>query len=231
MGTGMSAIGGFQVLTSAAPAEDAVMAGSGPLLAASARDWLRGGDTAGLRSLAATLYGQAGQLADRATAGPLVAVICTVAVIVDNLASALARIENALEDQAHTASRYGVRIGTDRLPPPAWRVPPGDAAAASELHWTLGYQRAHAQAMADAQRARQQAARRLAELHATLAPPRQSPRPPAATAGLTIGQFLTGLSGALAGPAHSPNGGAGSSEGASRNGMTTAGRPGAPNMS
>jgi hypothetical protein len=199
MGTGMSGSGGFQVLTSDAPAEDAVMISSGPLLAASARDWLGGGDTAGLRSLAATLYGQAGQLADRATAGPLVAVICTVAVIVDNLASALARIENALEDQAHTASRYGVRIGTDRLPPPAPLVPPGDAAAASELHWTLSYQRAHAQAMADARRAGQQAARRLTELHATLAPPRQPLRPPAAAGGLTIGQFLTGLSGALAG--------------------------------
>jgi hypothetical protein len=231
MGTGMTGSGGFQVLTSEAPAQDAVMIGSGRWLAASARDWLRGGDIAGLRSLAATLFGQAGQLADRATAGPLVAMICTVAVIVDNLASALAGIENALEDQAHTASRYGVRIGTDRLPPPAWQVPPGDAAAASELHWTLGYQRAHAQAMAEARRARQQAARRLAELHATLGPPRQSPHPPAAAGGLTIGQFLTGLSGALAGPAHSPNGGVGSGEGAARNGMTAAGRPGAASMS
>jgi hypothetical protein len=193
---------GFQVLTSDAPAEDTVMIRSGPLLAASARDWLGGGDTAGLRSLAATLYGQAGQVADRATAGPLVAAICTVAGIVDNLASALARIEDALEDHAHTASRYGVRIGTDRLPPPASDGPAGDAAAASERHWTLSYQRAHAQAMADAQRVRQQAARRLTELHATLAPPRQSPgapAPAAATGSLTIGQLLTGLSDVLAG--------------------------------
>ncbi len=194
-------LGGFRVLTSGAPAEDAVMMRSGPLLAASARDWLGGGDIAGLRSLAATLYGQAAQLANRATAGPLVAVICTVAGTVDNLASALSGIENVLEDQAYTASRYGVMVGTDRLPPPSPGGTPGDAAAASELHWTLRYQRAHAQAMSDAQRARQQAGRRLTELHATLAPPRQSPGGPAMAAAdsLTIGQFLTGLSDVLTG--------------------------------
>jgi hypothetical protein len=205
--------GGFRLLASDAPAADAVMISPGPLLAASARDWAGGGDAAGLRSLAATLYRcipaiahgpQAGadrrvsQLTDPAMAAPLLAVIRRAASIVDDLAAGLARIENELEDQAHTASRYGVRIGTDRRPPPAVAVPSAGAGAASEQHWTLTYQRAYAQAAADAQRARQQAARRLTELHATLAPPRPSPGPSLAGS-LTIGQFLTGLSSYLLG--------------------------------
>src|SRR5579863_422033 len=44
----------------------------------------------------------------------------------------------------------------------------------------LAYQEAYAQATADTHRARQQAARRLADLHATLAPPRPSRGPSAA---------------------------------------------------
>jgi hypothetical protein len=200
------------VLTSDAPGQDAVMITSGPLLAASARDWLGGGGVAGLRSLAAALYDcapavaegpRAGQPAGPAEPGPLAAAICRAASIVDDLAAGLTRIENDLDDQAHTAARYGVRIGTDRRPPPVVAGPPAGAGAASEQHWALTYQRAYAQAVGDAQRARQQAARRLAELHATLAPPRGSPGPPAAGR-LTIGQFLTGLSGYLAEQAGAP---------------------------
>lgn len=222
--------GGFRLLTSDAPAEDAVLISSRPLLAASAGDWLDGGDVGGLRSLAVTLYGcvpvitdgpqaggdrQVSQLTDPADS--LAGVICRAASIIDDLAAGLTRIENDLEDQAHTAARYGVRIGTDRRPPPAVAVPSAGAGAASEQHWTLTYQRAYAQAAQDAQRARQHAARLLSELHATLAPPRQ----PRAAGGLTIGQLLTGLSSYLAG----------SSEGASRNGMTAAGRSGAAKRS
>ncbi len=232
VGTGVSGMsGGIPVLTSGAPAEDAVVISPGPLLPASARDWPGGaGDVAALRSLAATLYRcvpaitgrpraqdrQAGQLPDPAT-GPLAEVICRAASIVDDLAAGLTRIETDLEDQAHTAARYGVRIGTDRRPPPAVGVPSAGPGPASEQHWTLTYQRAYAQAAQDAQRARQHAARLLSELHATLAPPRQ----PRAAGGLTIGQLLTGLSSYLAG----------SSEGASRNGMTAAGRSGAAKRS
>jgi hypothetical protein len=204
---------GLRVLTSGAAAEDAVMIRSGPLLAASAADWLVGG-LDGTRALAATLYGcvpaiaagphapdkQAAQAKDSGPTGPLAAVVYQAANVIDDLATELARIDGALDDQAHIASRYGVRIGIDRRPPPAFAGPPADPGAASEQHWTLAYQEAYAQAAADAHRARQHAARRLAELNATLAPPR-SPRGPsvAATGSLTIGQLLTGLSNQLAG--------------------------------
>jgi hypothetical protein len=201
------------VLTSAAAAEDAVMIRSGPLLAASAADWLGGGGLAGVRALAAALYGcvpviaagphapdkQAGQARDSDPTGPLAAVVYQAADVVDNLGTELARIDGELDDQAHTASRYGVRIGIDLRPPPAFAGPPADSGTASEQHWTLAYQEAYAQAMADAHRARQEAARRLAELHATLAPPRVSRSPSAVTGSLTIGQLLTGLTSQLAG--------------------------------
>ena len=207
---------GFRVLTSGAAAEDAVMIRSGPLLAASAADWLGGGGLEGARALAAALYGcvpviaagphapdkQAGQAGDSGPTGPLAGVVYQAASVVDDLATELARIDGTLDDQAHTASRYGVRIGIDRRPPPAFAGPPADSGSASEQHWTLAYQEAYAQAKADAHRARQQAARRLAELHAALAPPRPSRGPSAAVSGnLTIGQLLAGLSSQLAGSA------------------------------
>ena len=186
---------------------------TGPLLAASAADWL-GGGPGSARALAATLYGcvpaiaagphapdkQTGQAKDAGPAGPLAAVVYQAASVVDDLATELARIDGALEEQAHTASRYGVKIGTDRRPPPAFAGPPADSGSASEQHWTLAYQEAYAQATADAHRARQRAARRLAELHATLAPPRPSRDPTAAAPGrLTIGQFLASLTTQLTG--------------------------------
>jgi len=199
---------GLRVLTSGAAPEDAALIRSGPLLAASAADWL-GGGSQGLQALAAALYGsvpalaagaqaedgQAGQ-SDPAAAGALAAVVYQAASIIDDLATKLAAIENALEEQAHTASRYGVRIGTDRRPPPAFAVPPGDSAAATERYWTHLYQQAHAQATADAHRAGEHAVRQFTELQARLAPPRPSLGPPAAAAAgnLTIGQFLAGLS-------------------------------------
>jgi hypothetical protein len=210
---------GFRVLTSGVAAGDAVMIRSGPLLAASPVDWLGGGGREGLQALAAALYGcvpaiaagphapdkQAGQADDPGPAGPLAAVVYQAASIVDALATELARIEGALDEQAHTASRYGVRIGIDRRPPPAFAGPPADSGAASEQHWTLAYQEAYAQATAEAHRARQQAARRLADLHATLAPPRPSRGASAAVQGsLTIGQLLVGLTSQLAGPASAP---------------------------
>ena len=209
---------GLRVLTSGAAAEDAVMIRSGPLRAASATDWLGGGGLHGVQLLAAALYGcvpviAAGvhapdkqpEPADRGPTGPLAGVVYQAASIIDALATELARIDGALEEQAHTASRYGVRIGTDRRPPPAFAGPPADSGAASEQHWTLAYHEAYAQATAEKYRARQLAAQRLAELRATLAPPR-SPRSPSAdtTGNLTIGQLLSGLSTQLAGPPLAP---------------------------
>ena len=199
---------GLRVLTSGAAPEDAVLIRSGPLLAASAADWL-GGDSQGLQALAVALYGSVPALAagaqaedgqagpsDAAAAGALAAVVYQAASIIDDLATQLAAIENALDEQAHAASRYGVRIGTDRRPPPAFAVPPGDSAAATERYWTHVYAHAHAQATADARRAVQQAVLQLTELQARLAPPRPSLGPSAAAAAgsLTIGQFLAGLS-------------------------------------
>jgi hypothetical protein len=195
--TGERVSGGFRVLASGPPAADEVIS-SGPLLSGSDGDWPGAGDVAGLRSLASALYGCVpaiadGPHADPATTGPLAAVIRRAASVIDDLAAGLTRIEKDLDDQAHTVSRYGVRIGTDRRPPPVVAVPPAEAGLASEQHWALTYQRAYAQATAEAQQARRQAARQLAELHATLAPPRASSGPPA-VGSLTIGQFLTSLS-------------------------------------
>jgi len=201
---------GLRLLTSGAAPEDAVLIRSGPLLAASAADWLGGGGSQGLQTLAAALYGcvpgiaagaqaqetQAGSASDPAADGALAAVVYQAASIIDELATKLAGIEHALDEQAHTASRYGVRIGTDRRPPPAFAVPPGDSAAATERYWTHVYAQAHAQATADARGAGHQAVLQLTELQARLAPPRPSLGPSAAAAAgsLTIGQFLTGLS-------------------------------------
>jgi hypothetical protein len=205
--------GGLRVLTSGAAAEDAPMIRSGPLRSASAADWLGNGGLDGARALAAALYGcvpliaagvhapdkQPGQARDLGPTGPLAAVVYQAASVVDDLAAELTRIDGALDDQAHTASRYGVRIGIDRRPPPAFAGSPADPGSASQQYWTLAYREAHAQATAGAHRARQRAARRLAELHATLAPPRPSRGPSAAVGSLTIGQLLVGLSSQLAG--------------------------------
>ena len=208
---------GLRVLTSGVAAEDAVMIRCGPLQSASAADWL-GAGAGGAQALAAVLYccapaiaagphasgRQAGQDRDPDLAGPLAAVVYQAASVVDDLAAELARIEGALREQAHTASRYGVKIGTDRRPAPASAGPPPDSGAASEQYWALAYQAAYAQATVDAHRARLQAARRLTELHATLAPPRPSRGPSAAAPGrLTIGQLLNSLSSHLAGSADS----------------------------
>jgi hypothetical protein len=113
-----------------------------PALPSFAADWV-GADIRRLHALAATLTGQ------------------TADVIAD-LAVKLATIEQALEEQAYVASRYGIMIGVDGMPPPE----PGAAAGASERHWARAYRQAHDQAMADARQARDRAAARLRELRA-----------------------------------------------------------------
>lgn len=163
-------------------------------LASFAEDWVDG-DIHGLQALSSELYGDAFQITDvmatldqqvsrltlagsmyasawrrdSVTAEALAAVIVQTAAIVDGLAVELAAIENALEEEAHIASRYGVMIGTDGQPPP---VPAGPHTESSERHWVVAYKIAHDRAMEDAQRARCHAARQLADLYEQIKPPR-----------------------------------------------------------
>ena len=113
----------------------------------------------------------AGRRGDSITAEAAAAVIGQAASILDELAAELAAIYDALAEQAHTASRYGVKIGTDGRPPPVLAGPPADAAAASERHWALAYRQTFEQAMADARQARQHAASQLTDLCATIGGP------------------------------------------------------------
>jgi hypothetical protein len=87
------------------------------------------------------------------------------------LETALRQAVRALDEQAHTASRYGVKIGTDGRPPPVLAGSPADAAAASERHWALAYRQAFEQAVADARQARRHAASQLTDLCATISGP------------------------------------------------------------
>lgn len=103
----------------------------------------------------------------------LAVVLARAAAIVDGLAAELAGIESALEEEAYTAARYGVKIGTDGRPPPVPRGPYASAAEASEQHWAIAYRRAYERAMADAEEARKRAAGQLAGLLATMEPPRE----------------------------------------------------------
>jgi hypothetical protein len=164
-------------------------------LATFAEDWVAG-DIHGLQALASSLYDHALQITDvmavldrqvpqlapagslfasswrrvSAPAQAIAAVIVQTAAVIDGLAVELAAIENALEEEAYVASRYGVRIGTDGQPPP---VPPGPHADVSERHWIVAYKLAHERAMADAQQARRQAARQITRLYEQI----KSPRP------------------------------------------------------
>ncbi|HYB48885.1 MAG TPA: hypothetical protein VED20_16285 [Streptosporangiaceae bacterium] len=104
-------------------------------------------------------------------ADALAAVISQVASIVGDMAAELATIEDALKEEAHTASRYGVKIGIDGQPPPVLAGPSAGSAAANEWHWALTYRRAFEQAMAAARQARKQAARQLMDVCATIDPP------------------------------------------------------------
>jgi hypothetical protein len=167
-------------------------------LATFAEDWMDG-DIHGLRALADALYGHAFQITDvmavldqqvsrltgkgwpaepmfasswrreSVAAEALAALIVQAAAIVDGLAVELAAIENALEEEAYVASRYGVRIGTDGQPPPVLDGPQADS---SERNWTVAYKMAHERATQDAQQARRQAADRLTYLYEQIRPPR-----------------------------------------------------------
>ncbi len=164
-------------------------------LATFAEDWIDG-DIHGLQALASALYGHAFQITDvmsvldrqvsrlapagsmfastwrrdSVTAEALAAVVVQAAAIIDGLAVDLAAIENALEEEAYVASRYGVTIGTDGQPPP---VPPEPDVDSSGRHWLLAYKLAHERAMADVQQARQQAVRQLTRLYEQVMPSRR----------------------------------------------------------
>ncbi len=126
--------------------------------AALAQDWV-GGDIGALRALATTLYGCMPEAAG----------------IIDGLAAELAKVENALEEKAYVASRYGVKIGTDGRPPPVSAGPAADVTAASEQHWALVYRQVYEQAMVQVRHARQQAARQLMDLYTKLESSQQCP--------------------------------------------------------
>lgn len=104
-------------------------------------------------------------------ADTLAAVLGQAEDIVDRLAAELAEIQDALEQEAYTASRYGVKIGIDGRPPPVLAGPPADAAAMSERHWTLAYQQAFERAMVAARQANQRAASQLMDLSARIGGP------------------------------------------------------------
>jgi len=105
---------------------------------------------------------------DAVAVDALAVAIARTAAVVDALAVRLATIEKALEEEAHTAARYGVAIGTDGRPPPEPGGPPASSAQASERHWARAYRQAYQRAMTDARQARQQAASMLRDLHATI---------------------------------------------------------------
>ncbi len=142
--------------------------------------------------LAAVVARRGSQVRRPSTVDSLATVIGCAAGIVNGLAAELAEIQNALEQAAHTASRYGVKIGIDGQPPPVLPGPQADAAAMSEQHWALAYQKVFEQAEAEEGQARARAASRLMDLAVTMG-----------------GQV-----------AHGPSGAGGSSEGASSNGTS-----------
>jgi hypothetical protein len=126
-----------------------------------------GGNIDGLRALATALDGAVPEAAS----------------IIDGLAAELATFENVLEEKAHVASRYGVKIGTDGRPPPLSAGPAPDVTAASEQHWALVYRQAYEQATVQARQARQRAARQLRDLSAMIEP---SPQPLGSHAGAAM---------------------------------------------
>lgn len=120
---------------------------------------------------------------DSTAAEAAAVMVVQAASILDQLAAELAAIHDTLDEQAHSAARYGVKIGTDGRPPPVLAGPPSDAAAASERHWALAYQQAFERAMAEARQARQHAASQLTDLAARIgAPVALRPGGPAAPA-------------------------------------------------
>jgi hypothetical protein len=118
--------------------------------------------------LAAVVARRGSQVQHPSTMDSLATVIDCAAGIVNGLAAELAEIQNALEQAAHTASRYGVKIGIDGQPPPVLPGPQADAAAMSEQHWALAYQKVFEQAKAEDGQARARAARQLMDLAATI---------------------------------------------------------------
>jgi uncharacterized protein YukE len=104
---------------------------------------------------------------DAVTVETLAVAIAQTAAVIDGLAVKLATIEKALEEQAYTAARYGVTIGTDGRRGTA-AGGPASAAAASEHYWARAYRQAYGQAMTDARQARQQAASMLRDMYAAI---------------------------------------------------------------
>ena len=131
---------------------------------------------------------------ESATAGALAEVTRAAGSIADALATALATIENALEEQAYAASRYGVRAGPDGPPAPAMAGPMPTPAGAQLQRQALAYQQVYRQAMADAASARAQAASELLSLYRKIQPPDHPEADPSEALGsLTGTQLLADL--------------------------------------
>ena len=131
---------------------------------------------------------------ESATAAALAEVTGAAGSIVDALAMALATIENALEEQAYAASRYGVRVGPDGQPAPVTAGPVPTPAGARLQRQALAYQQVYRQAMADAESVRAQAASELLSLYRKIQPPDHPEADPSEALGsLTGTQLLADL--------------------------------------
>jgi hypothetical protein len=92
------------------------------------------------------------------TAAALEEYVTAVAAIIDGLAVELSQIENALEQQAYTVSKHGVRIGTDG-------TVEGYSGGVQGLEWAEAYLKIREQALSEATSARQAATRQLYSLY------------------------------------------------------------------
>jgi uncharacterized protein YukE len=124
-------------------------------LSVTVRD-LTGDDPGSWQGSAATAFARAWDRQAR-TAAAVAGYVTAVAAVIDGLAVELARLENALEQEARGASRSGVQIAPD-----------GSVAACEgpqSLRTALAYQDFRARTLSDAAAARQAATRELTSLY------------------------------------------------------------------
>jgi hypothetical protein len=113
---------------------------------------------------------------DALTAAALAVAAGQASQITGALATALAKIENALETEADAAAAHGVQIMPGGQPGPEPFGPPGGTAEATQQQWSASYQQVWQQAQAEASQAREQAAAQLMKLYQQIGPPEQGPR-------------------------------------------------------
>lgn len=130
---------------------------------------------------------------DSITAQALSVVTAETGTIIGALASALADIEDALEEQASASAAHGVPIGAEGQPAPVPDGPFVTQAGADYQAWALAYQQVHQQAMTDAGQARTAAATQLMALYKQIAPQQIAKQSATASGNLAIGQLLADL--------------------------------------